>query len=386
MAVSVDNRPTRLRSFLAAVVTVLILVPAGYLFYRVWETNDDKRDTAKLEQLGVDYLTNLAPLVGALAEAQAAAMQGASGAPASLSAAVARVAAADQRLGGALGTRERWTGLRDKIGQLSGVAGNPLNVYQAHMEVGDLTLALYDEVRNNSTLIRDPDNDLSHLQQAVAVDLPTAVVQVTRMGVLSLMLANVRGSAKDKATQQAILGPQLGAAVQFVNSSVNNLTDDLQAAVDDTNSATLSGDLVTGLDSFRRGVESLTRGANPGGAPNAATMATAQTELQTSANGLNGLLLREMNGLLKDRLDNLDTQRFEALLAAGVAVLLTLISLVLWLTGRRRRRRSPLSGDSMRDMPVRQGGHEPGYANFTDPAPLYGEVNPTRRERSGALR
>jgi hypothetical protein len=174
--------------------------------------------------------------------------------------------------------------------------------------------------------------------------------------------------------------------VQFVNSSVNNLTDDLQAAVDDTNSATLSGDLVTGLDSFRRGVESLTRGANPGGAPNAATMATAQTELQTSANGLNGLLLREMNGLLKDRLDNLDTQRFEALLAAGVAVLLTLISLVLWLTGRRRRRRSPLSGDSMRDMPVRQGGHEPGYANFTDPAPLYGEVNPTRRERSGALR
>jgi hypothetical protein len=386
MAVSVDNRPTRLRSFLAAVVTVLILVPAGYLFYRVWQTNDDKRDSAKLEQLGVDYLTNLAPLVGALAEAQAAAMQGASGAPASLSAAVARVAAADQRLGDALGTRERWTGLRDRIGQLSGVAGNPLNVYQAHMEVGDLTLALYDEVRNNSTLLRDPDNDLSHLQQAVAVDLPTAVVQVTRMGVLSLMLANVQGSAKDKATQQAILGPQLGAAVQFVNSSVNSLTDDLQAAVDDTNSATLSGNLVIGLDSFRRGVESLTRGANPGGAPNPATMATAQTELQTSANVLNGLLLREMNGLLKDRLDNLDTQRSEALLAAGVAVLLTLISLVLWLTGRRRRRRSPLSGDTMRDTSVRQAGHEPGYANFIDPVPSYGEVNPTRRERSGALR
>src|SRR6266511_625829 len=385
MAVSVDNRPTRLRSFLAAGVTVLILVPAGYLFYRVWQTNDDKRDSTKLEQLGVEYLTNLAPLTSALAEAQAAAMQGASGAPASLYAAVARVAATDQRLGDALGTRERWTGLRDKIGQLSGVAGNPLNVYQAHVEVGDLTLALYDEVRNNSTLIRDPDNDLSHLQQAVAVDLPNTVVQVSRMGVLSLMLANVQGSAKDKATQQAILGPQLGVAVQSVNSSVNSLTDDLQAAVDDTNSATLSGDLVTGLDSFRRGVESSTRGANPGGAPNAATMATAQTELQTAANGLTGLLVREMNGLLKDRLDNLDAQRLEALLAAGVAVLLTLISLVLWLTGRRRRR-SPLIGETTRDMPVRQSGHGPGYANFIDRVPSYGEVNPTRRERSGALR
>ena len=388
MAVSVDNRPTRSHSFLAAVLTVLILVPAGYLFFRVWQANEDKRDSTKLEQQGVEYLTNLSPLISALAEAQSSALQGASAAPASLSAAVARVAAVDQRLGDALGTRERWTGLRDKIGQLSSVAGNPLIVYQAHLEVGDLALSLYDEVRNNSTLIRDPDNDLSHLQQAVALDLPTTVVQVSRMGDLSLMLANLQGSATDKATQQAILGPQFGAAVQFVNSSVNSLTDDLQAAVDDTNSATLSSNLVSSLDAFRRGVESLTRGANPGGAPNAATMATAQSQLQTSLNGLSGVLVREMDGLLQDRLDNLDTQRLEALIAAGAAVLLTLMSLILWLTGRRRRRRvsPPGSGATTRDMSVRQAGHGPGYANLIDPPASYGEVTPTRRERSGALR
>src|SRR3712207_7885776 len=37
-----------------------------------------------------------------------------------------------------------------------------------------------------------------------------------------------------------------------------------------------SGDLVTSLDAFRRGVESLTRGVNPGGIPAPAAMAAAQ--------------------------------------------------------------------------------------------------------------
>jgi hypothetical protein len=298
---------------------------------------------------------------------------------------VARVAAADQRLGDALQTRDRWTGLRDKIGRLPGVTGDPQAVFQAHVEVTDLALGLYGAVRDNSTLVRDPDNDLSHLQQAVAVDLPNTVVQVNRMGDLSLMLANVRGTAQQRAAQQAALGPQFGAAVQTVSTAVASLTDNLQAAVDDTNSPTLSGNLVNSLDSFRRGVENLTRGANPGGAPVAATMATAQTQLQTSLTGLAGVTLREMGSLLQDRLDNLNTQRIEALIAAGLAVLLVLAALLLRLTGRRRRHVA--SGENTRGgMSVTQGGTDPGYGNLIDSPPAYGEVNPTRRERSGALR
>jgi hypothetical protein len=388
MAVSVDNRPARSRSALAALLTVLILIPAGYLFYRVWQTNSDARDNTQLEQQGVEYLTNLSPLISALAESESSALQGITAAPASLTAAVARVAAVDQRLGEALQTRDRWSGLRDKIGRLPGVAGESTAVFQAHVEVTDLALGLYDTVRNNSTLVRDPDNDLSHLQQAVAVDLPNTVVQVNRMGDLSLMLANVRGTSTQRAAQQAALGPQFGAAVQTVGTAVASLTDNLQAAVDDTNSPTLSGNLVTSLDSFRRGVENLTRGANPGGAPVAATMATAQTQLQTSLNGLAGVTLREMGKLLQDRLDTLKAQRIEALIAAGLIVLLILAALLLRLTGRRRRHVAGSPGENMRGgMSVTQGGTDPGYGNLIDSPPSsYGEVNPTRRERSGALR
>jgi hypothetical protein len=375
MPISVDNRPSPSRSLVAAVLTILILVPAGYLFYRVWQANDEDRNSTRLEQQGVEYLTTLTPLVSALTEAQSSALQNVSAAPAALSAAVAGVTAADRRLGEALGTRDRWSGLRDRIDQLRTVSGNPLNVFQAYVEATNLTLALYETVRNNSTLIRDPDNDLSNLQQAVAVDLPNAVIQVSRMGDLSLL------AAKAPPDQQAVLGPQFGAAVQSVPTSVNALTDDLQAAVDDTTSPTLSGSLVTTVDSFRRGVESFTRGANPGGQPNAATMATAQSQLQSSLSSLAGRLLREMNGLLQQRLDRLTTERWKALVAAGAAVLLALAAVAVWLTARRRYSMPPPSNEATRNL---SDLRPPGYANLIDPP--YGGADPTRREQSGALR
>jgi hypothetical protein len=125
MAVSVGGRPSRLRAALAAILTILILVPAGVLFLRVWQDIEDERDGARLEQLGVEYLTALSPLISALAEAQSSALQGVSAAPASLTAAMTRVAAVDQRLGAELGTRERWAGLRDKIDALPSVNGPP---------------------------------------------------------------------------------------------------------------------------------------------------------------------------------------------------------------------------------------------------------------------
>jgi hypothetical protein len=380
MSVSVDNRRSRTRSALAAVLTVLILVPAAVLFASVWGTISDKRESAKLEKQGVEYISALAPLVSALAEAQSSALAGVSDAPGSLTAAVNGVAAVDQRLGADLGTRDRWTGLRQKIDALPKVTGNPVLVFQAHVEVSDLSLALYNSVRNNSELVRDPDNDISHLQQALAIDLPSTVIQVSRMGDLSQLVAT------GNAQLQAQLGPQFGAAVQSVNTTVNTLTDNLQAAVDDTDSTTLSGNLVSGLDSFRRGVESLTRGANPGGTPNAATMATAQSQLQTSLANLSGITAREMTALLDERLDGLDTEAVVALGAAVAAVLLVAAAMVLPLTGNGRRILTPLTGERTRDMTVGPTGPETGRTDQGTRVPGYGEANPTRRERSGALR
>ncbi|MEV6601397.1 hypothetical protein AB0M36_31780 [Actinoplanes sp. NPDC051346] len=354
-------------------------MPAGILFVRVWGDVSDSDDSTRLEQKGVEYITALSPLVSALAEAQTSAMSGVNATPGTLTAAIAGVNAADQRLGAELGTSDRWNGLKQKIDLLSKETGSPAAVFGAHVEVTELALALYEAVRDNSDLLHDPDNDIAHLAEAVAIDLPTTVIQVSRMGDLSQLV--------DKATgrQREQLGAQFAAALVTVDNSVGSLTDNLQEAVDDTNSSTLSGNLVTGLDNFRRGIESFTRGANPGGVPNVATMATAQSQLQLSLANLSGITNREMSRLLEDRLDTLTYRTIEALVVASSMGLLAIAAIVVHLTGRRRSTAAPASarvpGETTRDMTVGTPGWEPDRH-----VPAHGEVSSSRRERSGALR
>ncbi|OJF09804.1 hypothetical protein [Couchioplanes caeruleus] len=377
MSVSVNNRRTRMRSALAAVLTVLILLPAGILFARVWSDVSELDDSTRLEQKGAEYITALSPLVSALAEAQTSSLSGVKATPGSLTAAIAGVNAVDQRLGTDLGTRDRWTGLKQKIDLLSKETGSPAAAFDAHVEVTELALALYEAVRDNSGLLHDPDNDILHLADAVAIDLPATVVQVSRMGDLSQLVAKATGQQRDQ------LGAKFAASVSAVETSVGGLTDNLQEAVDDTNSATLSGNLVTGLDNFRRGVESFIRGANLGGTPNVATMATAQSQLQISLGSLAGIINREMSRLLEDRLDNLAYRTLEALVAAGAAVLLAVAAIVVPLTTRRRSAHAGVRtpGEAARDMTMGAHGGEPDR-----PVPAYGEATSSRRERSGALR
>jgi hypothetical protein len=376
-----NSRRTRLRSALAVILTVLVLVPTAVLFGRVWSENSDLRTGTELEQQGVEYITALSPLVSALVEQQSSALQGVNEPPKSLDPAIARVSAVDARLGESLKTKARWTTLQQKIAKLPKVTGGPLAVYQAHVEVTDLVLALYSTIRRNSHLNRDPDNDLSNLQEAVAIDMPTTVIRGSRMGDYAAILQGVTGKTR------AAITVQFGQEVLAVQEAVDSLTDNLQTAVDDTNSPTLSGSLVSTLDSFRRGVESMARGANLGGAPNVATMAIAQSSLQTALNTLSSVTLKEMARLLDDRLSTINYRRGEAVTMGLLAVLLVLVALI-WPAVSRRREPTPSPtppGETTRDIvSSRSGG---GYGNSQyDQVPNYGEANPTRRERSGALR
>jgi hypothetical protein len=391
-----NSRRFRLRSALAVIMTVLVLVPTAILFGRVWQDNSDRHASTAREQNGVEYLTALAPLINSLVEYESSAVQGVADAPDSLKTAIAKVTDVDNRLGDDLKTRDRWTGLQDKISKLAKVPGGQLAVFQAHSEVLDLTVALYDTVRRNSELNRDPDNDLSNLQQAVAVDMPSAVQHTNEMG----DLANIQQTHKGAITVQ------FGEAVLAVQNAVGNLTDDLQAAVEDTKSQTLSGSLVTTLDQFRRGIESMNRGANIGGDPNIATIAVAQSSLQTALNSLAGVTLREMGKLLDDRQSTINYRRTEAIVLGLIAVALVLGALIWPATVRRRETASaPVAqptGDTTRDIVAasRPAGYGPGAGAGLpsagsvpggtpgpyDQLPAYGDGNPTRRERSGAVR
>jgi hypothetical protein len=181
---------------------------------------------------------------------------------------------------------------------------------------------------------------------------------------------------------------QFAHEVLTVQDTVKQLTENLQAAVDNTESDTLSGSLVSALDSFRRGVEAMNRGANPAGTPNASTMSTAQTTLQTALSNLAGITLKEMDRLLDDRLDTLNYRRTEAIVMGGLALLLVLGALI-WPAFTRRReaeatpeRPAHTIGESTRDV----AQNRPGPYGGPYEQPAYGELDPTRRERSGAVR
>ncbi|HET6483839.1 MAG TPA: hypothetical protein VFG35_27875 [Actinoplanes sp.] len=333
----------------------------------------------------MQYLTALTPLVSALAESQSTSIQGVSEPPETLAGAVTKMSAVDAELGEGLRTKERWADLKNKIGKLPKVTGS-INILNAHVEATDLTLALYAAVRRNAELNRDPDGDISNLQQAVAVDMPSTVVRVNRMGDYANILQAL------PAAGRAQVQVKFGYEVVAVQDSVKQLTENLQAAVDNTKSQTLSGSLVSSLDSFRRGVESMARGANPTGSPNAATMSTAQTTLQTALSNLSSVTLKEMDRLLDDRLDSL-TYRLTEAVVMGVLALLLVLGALAWPAFARRRDAESAPerpvGESTRDIALNRPGSGPGgygSRNPYDQAPGYGDLDPTRRERSGALR
>ncbi|MFC6562770.1 hypothetical protein [Actinoplanes utahensis] len=328
------------------VLTVLVVLPTAGLFLRVLDENSTQRDETEIKQQGVEYLAALAPLISGLAESQSSALQGVGAEPAALTAAVARVEGVDERLGEVLDTTSRWSGLKEKIGRLPGITGNSDQIFEAHVEAGDLALELYGEVRENARLNQDAQSDIWFLQEAIAVDMPEAVTNVSRMGDLANMVAAA------KANKRAQLQVEFGAAVLAVQESVDELTDNLQAAAEDTESSTLASNTVNNLDQFRRGIEAANRGANFGGNPDVSTLVTAQGTLTNALNALTTVLLKETSTLLDERLDELNYRRAEAWALLAVAIALIVVA-TIWTTSRAVKVRGEESAASGLDVSVK---------------------------------
>jgi hypothetical protein len=95
-----------------------------------------------------------------------------------------------------------------------------------------------------------------------------------------------------------------------------------------------------------------------------------------------------MAKLLEDRSDSLAYRRAEAVVMGLLAIALVLAALIWPAIGRRRGAQTagrPF-GESTRDIPSANIPSPGGYGGQYDVAPAYGDIDPTRRERSGALR
>jgi hypothetical protein len=379
---------------LPAILALLVLLPVGTLFDRLYRSIDDNLLIAHRERTGVEYLLALGPVTIALNDVQAAAVAGKAVSRQSLTTALDAASAVDLRAGGQLRTTERWTSLRATVDKLPG-SRNATDRYLAFSEASDLLLALYGVVRTNSGLVRDPQTDLYYLEDAAGEELPEAVVMAGRLADLSLLASSRPASAQASALVE------LATARNELASSVGDLAVDLQRAVDTTTSTRLGDVLLSRLDRFRRAVDALgqaTTSIDPRRLTVDATSANAAREdLEAAASDLYTTLLREMDAQIANRINDLSWQRWRAVGAAMVAVMLALVLTALAVLGRRRwisgaRRpaasvgtggshaggQSPVGGSARYGEPVRRGEpmHGVGASHFAEPAGW--------QERSGA--
>ncbi|MEE6259199.1 hypothetical protein [Plantactinospora sonchi] len=322
---------------LRVLLAVALLAPVGVLFTSTWRDNDDRRSVIELERHGVEYLRALEPVMLALVDARAGAVAGRPVDAGTLHRAVEHANAVNGRLGAELRATERWTGVRTTIQALPKAAtADPVRAAATYGETVDLLVALYAKVRQSSGLARDQAADSFHLQDAVADELPRALDAAGRLADL-VVLASRRSSAA-----QPEIATTLALARAAAMGPATDLLNNLRAAVENTESRTLGGNLLSRLDSYQRTVEVLDALATPAGGteftlPEPARVASARAAAQVSGAELATIIHTELDTLLRNRADDLSGERWIGFAALTLAVLLVLALIVLTLLAARQR-------------------------------------------------
>lgn len=358
-------------------LVLALLIPIITLFWMTWQANQGNSESATFERHGVNYVDALISLELSLAESQTATMTGQAVPAEQLAQSVEGVADVDEQYGDELRTHERWSELRAKIEALPSWNDNATAAYTASEETADLLLALIDKVRMSSGLTRDPDADTYYLQDAVAQELPEAIVASSRLVGLSLLT-----STQSNNDQSASLNELLSAR-SMLTSNIDDLADDVRETVDTTESKTLGGSLLTPLDAFRQAVDALIPAATAMDgyalAIDSAQVIGSWGEAQTAVTTLVTAMLGEADGLLEDRIDSLRSEAISTLAALVTAVLLAVIPTSVQLRSECRRRRQPASSPEQSSSELVVGD--------LSPEPMRSDsLMIAVRERSGAAR
>ncbi|MFF5173959.1 hypothetical protein ACFY3U_15115 [Micromonospora sp. NPDC000089] len=366
----VGRRPSTPGRVLPLVLVVALLAPMALLFVQAYRLTGADRDLAADERRGVEYLRALGPVTEALVDAQSAAVAGRPAGREALDRAVRDAAAVDARIGDQLRTHERWAGLRAKLEALPDRGpADPEAAFAAYGEATDLLLALHRKARESSGLVRDPGTDSAFLQDGIGGDLPTAMVAAGRLADLTA-LATRRPAAQRPATEAQLAELRVTAV-----GAATDLVAALRAAVDSTESTDLGTNVLTPLDTYQRSVEALaalSAPANPGGRAEPGQVAAARLNAQAAAKQLQPVILGELDVLLGERIDRYDRDRWLALGAAVLAVLLVLaLAAVLIAAFRRAYRRAAEERGHPEDSGALPGpgAWRPGPAERGGPAP-----------------
>jgi hypothetical protein len=372
-----------------AALALVLLVPIGMLFVSHWRDLDDRVSVATHERHGVEYIAALGELTVALADAQSAAINGRAIPRHAVAGAVEATAEVDARLGEMHRVAQRWAQLRGVIDELTAQeSADPRTAYAAYGEAMDLLLDLHHKLRETSGLIRDADPDTYYLQDGAGEELPETVVAASRLvDLVAISAAEAAEAAEAAAQAQTQQGEETGqeeqsqpgeeaqqppgdpaeqpspeqsalaqqaagvAAISVARVAVAGPADDLanniQAALDNTASRTLSSNVLSAFDRFLQAKDTLLLELAPGADPAGVDLARLdriRVDMQAAATDLFHALLGEMDALLASRIDELRQRQWTAAGAAAVAALLAVGAAWASLAGGRRAGRGPTGG------------------------------------------
>jgi hypothetical protein len=355
---------------LGSLLVLALLLPVGVLFLERWGGVADQKAFAAAERDGLAYLTALSQVTLALTDAQSAAVQGTAAPAEQLADALAATSAIDDRVGEQLRVSERWTELREQIERLAAAPPRePRGAYEAYRQTTDLLLDLHTKLRETSGLIQDPDTDVYYLQDAAAEELPEAIIAAGRLA----DLVHIAGQGPD--SDQAGENAEISVARVGVISPTEDLTVDLQAALDSTASRTLSVNVLRQLDEYLQHKDALLAAVPADGrvaGVDLGEVAAARAALHAAAADLLETLLVEMDELIAARVDDLTGSQRTALLALLAAILLAAGLLGLQLAALRRsvRREQPRRGGSAtpESAPPGQPDRTPATVGVPEPA------------------
>ena len=324
----------------ASLLALALVVPLGILFLDHSRYQSERMSMATQERHGIEYLLSLGQLMIALVDAQSGAISGAPVSPEVLDRAVADVAEVDDRWGDELRVGERWSQLRDTIERaVSTDHADGRAAYASYEEATGLLLGLHDRLRENAGLVRDPDEDAHHLQNAAGGRLPEVIVAAGRL--VDLVTIAAGGSAGEEAANPA----EISVAVDAVTDPVDDLVASIQAALDSTESRSLSSSVLGQYDRFLRAKDGLLLTVPADGnvaEVDLGLLGFIRAELQSAGDDLSTALLTGLDTLIETRVDELTSSRWTAIGAVSVGVLLAfgLVAVSLARSTRRPPRHS----------------------------------------------
>ncbi|HEY8471772.1 MAG TPA: hypothetical protein VIL37_03950 [Natronosporangium sp.] len=344
------------RRVLAALLAIAVLVPLGVLFLDHSRHLSERRSAVTEERHGIEYLLALGQLTVALTDAKSATVNGEPIAQEAMDRAIAGVAEVDDRFGDELRVRERWARLRDAI-ELANSTDHPdpRAAYAAYGEVTTLLLGLFDRVRENSGLVREPDQDSHHLQDAAGGRLPETMIAAGQL----VDLVNI--AAAEQAGPQATT--EILIALDAVTRPGDALVAGIQAALDSTESRSLSSSVLGVYDRFLRAKDGLLLTVPADGDPAAADLqllGAIRTELHAAGDDLFQVLLTELDTLVAARGGELARSQWTTVGATLVGVLLALGLAALSLLGGGFDRTDRQAGQHSRHGELPPGGDGAG--------------------------